>query len=132
MVSSPLTAFALVALLAQPADVPAGRVVTLTLPHVLRVGETAWIDVELGILARGSEIVITTVDGRFLGHVAHYGIARGKTGSLYPIPLPVEAISNGRVSLRLSVHHGDSRRAPTKSELKGVRLRIMPAAPQRR
>lgn len=125
-----MTALALVALLAQSVEVPAGRVVTLTLPHVLRAGESAWIEVELGILARGQQIVVTTVDGRLLGHVAHYGNARGKAGSVYPVPLPVEAISNGRVSLRLSVQRGDSRRAPTRSELKSVRLRIGPAAPK--
>lgn len=125
-----MTAVALVALLAQPAAVPAGRVVTLTLPHVLRVGETAWLEVELGTLARGQQIVITTLDGRLLGHVGHYGNARGKAGSVYPVPLPVEAISNGRVLLRLAVQRGDSRRAPTRSELKSVRLRIMPAAPK--
>lgn len=125
-----MTALALVALLAQPAPVPASRVVTLTLPHVPRVGETAWIEVELGTLARGQQIVITTVDGRLLGHVAHYGNARGKADSVYPVPLPVEVISNGKVSLRLSVQRGDSRRAPTRSELKSMRLRIMPAAPK--
>lgn len=125
-----MTAVALVALLAQPAAVPAGRVATLTLPQVLRVGETAWLEVELGTLARGQQIVITTLDGRLLGHVAHYGSARGKAGSVYPIPLPLEAISNGTVSVRLAVQRGDSRRAPTRSELKRVRLRIMPAAPK--
>lgn len=128
---SSLLAVALLALLAQP-PVPVGRVVSLTLPHGLRQGETAWIEVELGGLRRGEEIVITTLDGQFLGHLSNSGTLRGGTGSVYPVPLPVAAISNRRVKLRLSLHHGDSRRVPTKSELKGVRLRIMPAAPQAR
>lgn len=125
-----MAVLALVALLAQPAPVPAGRVVILTLPHALRVGESAWLEVELGTLARGQQIMVTTVDGRLLGHIAHYGSARDRAGSVYPLPLPVEVISKGRVSLRLSVERGDSRRAPTKGELKNVRLKIMPAAPK--
>ena len=40
---------------------------TLRLPHALRAGETAWIEVKVGAIARGEEIEITTTAGRSLG-----------------------------------------------------------------
>jgi hypothetical protein len=118
---------AVAALLAQPAEPRSARVVNLTLPHVLREGETAVLEIKLGVLARDQRIVIETVDGRLVGDLSPYGIQRGQAAGRYTVPLPGDAVSRRRVSLRLSLQQGKILRAPTRSEVQQVRLRIMPA-----
>jgi hypothetical protein len=118
-----------VALLAQPALAVAGRVVTLVLPHALRAGETAWIELELGVIERGAEIEIATTAGQSLGVISPFGIRSGDPSGTYTVPLPGDAISDERVSLRLTLNrNGHAQRAPTAREVKSIRVKIMPAA----
>jgi hypothetical protein len=117
-----------VALLAQPALAVAGRVVTLVLPHALGPGETAWIELELGIIERGAEIEIATMAGPSLGVISPFGIRSGDPVGTYTVPLPGNAISDERVSLRLTLNrYGHAQRAPTAREVKSIRVKIMPA-----
>lgn len=107
-----------------------GSVVTLSLPRPLRSGETAWLEVEVGVIERGAEIEITTPAGRSLGTISPFGIRSGREAGTYTIPLPADAISHGQVSLRLSLdQYGHAQRAPTSEEVKGIRVKIMPAGP---
>lgn len=117
---APLTALAFVIFLAQYTHGEAGRDVTLTLPHALRVGEAAWLEIDVGPLARGDEIDITTTSGRSLGTISPYGIRSGQAAGTYTVPLPADAIAGDRVSLRLTL----GQRAPTLDEVKSVRLKI--------
>ena len=59
-----LAAFVCLALLVQQADAAEARDVTLTLPRALQPGETAFAEVQLGLLARGLEIEVATTAGR--------------------------------------------------------------------
>lgn len=105
---------------------PAGRAITLVLPHALRADETVWLEVKLGEMERGKEVEIQTSNGRLLGVISPFGLRARHEAGAYPVPVPVEAISKGRVSLRLFLNHnGDAPRAPTAAEVKSVRLKIV-------
>jgi hypothetical protein len=118
----PLVVLALFSLLAQQ---PSYRTVTLVLPHAVRVDETVSLLVTLGVIPRGDEIRITTTSGRRLGVISPYGIRTGNEAGTYVMPLPVEAISGRRLSLRLSVITNGRQRAPTNKEVKRVRVEIV-------
>jgi hypothetical protein len=101
-----------------------GRVVNLVLPRTLSANEVVWIELKLGAIARGSEIEIETKSGKTLGVVSPHGIRSGDEAGTYTIPVPPHAISNKRVSLRLTLNQGRAKRAPTTREVKSVRLKI--------
>ncbi len=124
---APLAALALFALLAQATYTVPGRVVTLALPHALREGETAWLEVKIGVIERGAEIEITTTTGQSLGVISPFGIRSGRQAGTYTVPVPADAISDNRVSLRVLLNQGGHARAPTAKEVKSIRVRIMPA-----
>ena len=113
------------ALLVQTAGAP-GRVVNLALPRSLTANEGVSVELKLGVLARGAEIVVETVSGKLVGVVSPYGIRAGEEAGTYTVPLPPEAISNNRVSLRLTLKQGREKRTPTTKQIKDVRLQITP------
>jgi hypothetical protein len=122
-----LAALALFAVLAQHS---AGRLVTLPLPHPVRAGETVFVELTIGAIERGAEIEITTPSGQLLGVVSPFAIRSGHPAGTYTVPLPSDAISGDRVSLRLSLDmQGGAQRAPTKDEVKSVRVKIVGATP---
>ena len=115
------------ALLVQTAGAP-GRVVNLALPRSLTANEGVSVELKLGVLARGAEIVVETMSGKLVGVVSPYGIRAGEEAGTYTVPLPPEAISNNRVSLRLTLKQGREKRTPTTKQIKEVRLQITPRA----
>jgi hypothetical protein len=123
-----VAAFAFFAVLAQPAQQVPGRVVTLALPHALRVGETAWLEVKVGVIERGEEIEIQTMAGQPLGTISPFGIRSGQPNGTYTVPVPPGAIANDHVSLRLLIDQsGHAQRGPTVKEVSRVRVKIMSA-----
>lgn len=124
---APLAALALFALLAQTAYTVPGRVVTLALPHALHEGETAWLEVRVGVIERGAEIEIATKAGQSLGVISPFGIRSGRQAGTYTVPLPADAISDDRIALRMLLSHDGRQRAPTAKEVKSIRVKIMPA-----
>lgn len=114
--------------LALPPQPVAGRTETLSLPHALRAGESAWLEVKVGVIPKGAEIEITTTVGRPLGVISPFAIRPGNPAGTYTVPLPADAIAHGRVSLRLSLNYpGQSRRAPTLKEVKRLRVKVASA-----
>jgi len=102
-----------------------GQTLTLVLPHPLRPGETAWLELTLGAIERGTEIEVSTAGGRFLGVISPFGIRSNQQAGTYTIPLPLDVFQNSRVSLQLSVDQGGHMpRTPTATEVKSVRLKI--------
>ena len=83
-----LVALVFFAFLALDANAGAGREVTLTLPHALRSGETAWLEVEVGAIERGEEIDIVTTSGRSLGssRLSGFGQASRPVHTLFRSP----------------------------------------------
>jgi hypothetical protein len=120
-------AFVCLALLARQADAAEGRDVTLTLPRALHPGETAFAEVQLGLLARGLEIEVTTATGLELGVISPHGIRAGQEAGTYTLPIPLDAIVKGQVALRLFLNQFGHTRAPTAKEVKSVRVKITPA-----
>jgi hypothetical protein len=125
-----LATFACFVLVAQNALANEGQTLTLVLPHPLRPGEIAWLELTLGAVERGAEIEVSTTAGRLLGVVSPFGIRSNREAGTYTIPLPPDVFENSRASLQLLVHQGgQAPRAPTATELKSARLKITPTLP---
>ena len=112
------------ALLVQTTSAGPGRVVNLVLPRSLNENEGVAVELKLGVLARGAEIQVETTSGRMLGVISPYGVRAGNEAGTYTVPVPRDAISNQRVSLRITLNNNRGKRAPTSKEVRSVRLQI--------
>jgi hypothetical protein len=107
----------------------AARSMTLELPRPLAAGETAFIEVQVGPIGRGRTIEVTTASGRPLGVVSPFGVRTGQDAGTYPLPVPKDAIHDGRLSIRLTISQpGGAPRAPGADEVRGVRLGVGPSS----
>jgi hypothetical protein len=60
-----------------------------------------------------------------IGVVSPFGVRTGQDAGTYPLPVPKEAIRDGRLSIRLTISRpGGSPRAPTAGEVRGVKLGV--------
>lgn len=97
---------------------------TLDLPHKLRKGETAWLLVKVGAIDH-AEIQLMTQDGHPLGTISPYGARTGQAAGTYTVPVPADALADGRLALRMAVmESGQAQRAPTTDEVRSLRLLI--------
>jgi hypothetical protein len=119
--------FALLALLAQNGNAALAQTsvqeVTLTLPHPLGAGETAWIEVQVGAIGR-QQIVVTSASGQPLGVISAFGAHVGQDAGAFPLPVPPEAIQDNRISIRLAITQAGASRAPTEQEVRSVKLKV--------
>lgn len=113
------------ALLVQTAGAP-GRVVNLVLPRSLNENEGVAVQLKLGVIERGAVIQVETISGKAIGTISPYGIRSGNEAGTYTMSVPIEEISNNRVSLRITLNYGRGKRAPTTQELRSVKLSITP------
>ena len=104
------------------------RMIELTLPRPATSEEAVWVQVRARMLPRGTEIRVSTSDGTLLGTVSPYGAAsHDRQATTYTIPLPENAIVDGRVQLRLEVDEpGQPPRAPRPVEVESVNLIYVP------
>jgi hypothetical protein len=101
----------------------AAQELTLALPHPLREGESAGIEVHLGPIARGRVVTVTTASGQPLGTISPFGTRVGENAGTYTLPVPPDAIRDGRVAVRLAITQaGSAPRPPTAQEVPSVRL----------
>jgi hypothetical protein len=122
-------AVALLALLAQAGSSAFAQDLTLSLPRPLRAGETAFIEVQVGAIGR-REIDVTTAAGAPLGTISPFGVRPGQEAGTYPLPVPNDAIRNGRISIRMTISDPEgSPRVPTAEEVRGVKLVVDAARP---
>jgi hypothetical protein len=120
-----LPSFALLALVTLPACASGqSGEVSLTLPRPVPVGEIATIVVEVGALQRGQEVVVTTLSGQPIGTISPFGIPSGQAAGSYALPIPANAVRDGKLSLRLRLIGAGAPRAPTAGEVKGVTVAI--------
>ncbi len=82
---------------------------------------------QIGALGRGESLEIATAAGRSLGVISPFGVRAGQDAGTYTVPVPADAVRDGRVALRLTVRQGDTSRPPTREEVRGVRLSIVGA-----
>jgi hypothetical protein len=122
---------ALVAPLAAAQDGPtrdtnmSAQELTLALPRPLRPGEPAWLEVQVGPISRGRVITITSATGHPLGTISPFGARVGEAGGTYTLPVPPDAIRDGKLTVRLTISQGGGPpRAPTAEEVRGVKLNV--------
>ena len=127
-------ALALLALAALPAPQRSAaeaqgsaREPVLNLPRPIAAGETAFIAVAIGAIGRAQSLDIATAEGRSLGVISPFGVRAGQDAGTYTVPIPRDAIRDGRVVLRLTIRQGDTARAPTPEEVRGITLNIVGA-----
>jgi hypothetical protein len=129
----PVVALALLAQLALNGNAAmtqdAARSMTLQLPRALAASETVFIEVQVGPIGRGRTIEVTTVSGEPLGVISPFGVRAGQDAGTYPLPVPKEAIRDGRLAIRLTISQpGGSARAPTADEVRSVKVGVGPAS----
>lgn len=124
------TAFVpLLVLLGQLASVASAQDADLVLPHPLRPGETAFIEVEVGPIGPGRQIEVTTASGQKLGTISPFGVRLGQAAGTYTLPVPAGAIRDGRVSVRLTISRPSAApRAPSAQEVRSVKLIVAGAS----
>jgi hypothetical protein len=83
-----------------------------------------WIDVQVGPLGGGREISVTTASGQQLGVISPFGVRTGQDAGTYTLPVPRDAIRDGRISIRLTITQFGASRAPTAQEVRGVKLNV--------
>lgn len=117
-------ALALALLIAQGGCVASGGVRTLTLPRALdAAADSVYLQVRLGALAGGQEIELSTEGGRRLGVISPHGIRPGRDAGTYTVPVPADAIRDGRVRIRLiTTPAGGAARDANADEVRDVRL----------
>ena len=74
---------------------------------------------------RGQTIEIATAAGRSLGVISPFGARVGQDAGTYTVPVPADAIRDGRIAVRLTIRQGDATRAPTTEEVRGMKLSIV-------
>jgi hypothetical protein len=105
-----------------------GQSRTLFLPHRLRAGETAFLQIQVGAIGPGKEIEVTTDSGQVLGTISPYGLRTGQNGGTYSLPVPTTAFQRDRIVIRLTLTgSGISPRVPNAAEVSGVVLTIKEA-----
>lgn len=116
-------AFVLALLIAQGGCATSWRVRTLTLPHALDAADNVYLEVRVGALAGGQEIELSTDNGRRLGVISPHGIRPGRDAGTYTVPLPADAIRDGRLRIRLiTTPAGGTARDANADEVREVRL----------
>ena len=103
----------------------AEREIVLTLPRPIGAGETAFIEMQVGAVRSGQTIEIATAAGRSLGVISPFGARVGQDAGTYTVPVPADAIRDGRIAIRLTIRQGDATRAPTTEEVRGMKLSIV-------
>ena len=109
----------------------AGQDMTLTLPRSFDAGDSAYIEVQVGVIGPGHEIEVKTAGGRILGVISPHGIRAGRAAGIYTLPLPADAICKGRVGITLMITRSDAAaRVPDAEEVRGVRVVVNDGAVQ--
>ena len=114
-------ALGLLALAGACAAIPQDRV--LAAPPSMTGQSRLVLQVEVGPLAKGDEVSVTTADGHDLGTISPYGIRSGQAAGTYSIPVPSSLLRRDGLHLRLRIlRAGSAPRVPTPTEIIGVRL----------
>ena len=86
-------------------------------------GGTARLELALGVLPRGVEIVVYTKDGKLVGTAAPFALRAGQRAGSYRFRLRDELFRGNRVALRLAAkQYGAAERAPTAEEVTDAKI----------
>ena len=110
----PAVAFLLLALTAQDADAAAGRY-RLALPRAVHAGDRVLLQVTLGAVPKGTEVIVYGATGELLGSASPFG---RNTAGTYQVPVPKGTRDVRRVVRRF----GTPPHAPSAREVTAVTL----------
>jgi hypothetical protein len=103
---------------------------TLTLPRTPAPDEAVHLNVKVGRLPSGARVIVRTSKGEIVGAISPFGAVAREHGGTYVIPVPRDAVQDGKVSLQLEVQEkGTSARVPTGDEVQSVTLALAPITP---
>jgi hypothetical protein len=86
-------------------------------------GGTTRIELTLGVLPRGVEIVVYTEDGKLIGTAAPFALRAGQRAGTYRFRLREELFRGDRVAFRLAAkQYGAAERAPTADEVTDMKV----------
>jgi len=109
-----------------PPDSPIelGGKLTLTLSRQPAANEMLVVQIKVGVVKRGTKIVVRAIDNEVAGTIAPFGIRPGQKAGLFTVPIPTKAVVDKKVSLRLEVLEKDAKagRAATKAEIEDAKL----------
>lgn len=106
-----------------------GKRFELALPRATAQGEEAWLRIHAGSLPKGAALRISNAAGKELATFAPFGVKSAQAGGAYTVPLPREAVVEGRASVRIEVLDAKgAARAPTAKEIEGVELINVPVS----
>jgi hypothetical protein len=109
---------------------PKSSVFEIVMPRAASPREAAELAVEVGVIAKGTEIDIATPSGASIGTVSPFAIRPGQPAGTYLFPLDPDAIQNGHVTVALSMRRpGEAARAPTPDEVRNVSIVFTRIAP---
>lgn len=102
----------------------------ISLPRALKAGERVLLEVRVGAIGSGREVVLRTADGRLIGTVSPHGIRPGNAAGTYVVPLPPETLAHtvrdGRLRLRILIEGAGAAARPVRAdEVLGVRAVIV-------
>ncbi|HKI18718.1 MAG TPA: hypothetical protein VKA15_12605 [Isosphaeraceae bacterium] len=108
---------------------PGGKL-TLTLSRQPAANEMLVVQLKVGVLERGTRIVVRAIDQEIAGTIAPFGIRPGQKAGLFTVPVPGKAIANKKVSLLVEVLEKGAKavRAATKAEIEDAKLVFIPVA----
>lgn len=98
----------------------------VTLPRLPATDERLLIEVDVGVLGAGDELVLRTLDGELVGTVSPHGIRAGHAAGTYVVPVPATIAATHIVNRRLPIEilierAGASVRPARRDEVRGLR-----------
>jgi hypothetical protein len=108
----------------------------IALPRMPAAGKRVLLEVELGVIGSGQEVVLRALDGRLIGTVSPHGIRPGNAAGTYVVPVPDDALASslerGRLHLRFVIERaGAAARPATADEVRNVRAVVIGNDPPR-
>lgn len=108
----------------------------IALPRMPRAGERVLLEVDVGAIGTGREIVLRTLDGKLIGTISPHGIRQGHAAGTYVVPVPADALASslddGRLRLQFVIEPaGAAPRPATTQDVLGVRAIVTGNDPPR-
>ena len=107
-----------------------GMLREIALPRPLAAGARVLLEVRVGTIGSGQEVVLRTADGRLIGTVSPHSIRPGNAAGTYVVPVPPEvlahALRDGRLHLRIAIERAGAAARPVHAdEVLGVRAVVV-------
>jgi hypothetical protein len=92
----------------------------IALPRMPAAGQRVLLEVALGAIGSGSEVVLRTPDGLLIGTVSPHGIRPGNAAGTYVVPVPPKALrrmrQDGRLRLRIRIERAGAAARPVRAD----------------